>query len=100
MMTLAVTNTQFTRLPFAKSGRAFFDNFLITIDMEKYITKDKVGEFCQLMFNNGFDVVTSSDSISVRNDEGSYVHIKVYEKKSFDDLVARVIYELDPANEE
>lgn len=65
-----------------------------------YITKDKVGEFCQSMFNNGFRVVTSSDSISACNDEGSYVHVKVYDKQTFEDLVARVIYELDPANEE
>ena len=60
--------------------------------MKNYITSDKVGEFVQSMFNAGFEnLVISPDNVSVKHTDGSYTHITVFRKCSYEDLVNRVL---------
>lgn len=58
--------------------------------MKKYITSDKIGEFCQSMSNAGIPVMVDNDSISVRHCDGSYTFITIYQKNTFDKLVSEV----------
>jgi hypothetical protein len=60
--------------------------------MEKYITSDKVGEFVQTLYANGFKyVAVEPEQISVRHDDGSYTFIQIFQKNSFENLVKSVI---------
>lgn len=59
--------------------------------MKNYITSDKVGEFVQSMFNAGFEnLVISPENVSVKHTDGSYTHITVFRKCSYEDLLNRV----------
>lgn len=68
--------------------------------MKKYITSDKVGEFCQSMFANGLQVILDADSLSVRLSNRDYVHIDIYAKGAYESLVASVLEAERKAQEE
>lgn len=59
--------------------------------MKKYITSDKVGEFCQAMSNLGIPVGVEGDTISVRHSDGSYTFLEVFKKDSFENLLNSII---------
>lgn len=59
--------------------------------MKKYITSDKVGEFCQAMSNAGICVSVDKETLSVRHCDCSYTFIDIYQKNSFENLVNEVL---------
>lgn len=59
--------------------------------MKKYITSDKVGEFCQAMSNAGIYVAVDKENVSIHHCDGSYTFIGIYQKNSFDNLVSEVL---------
>lgn len=59
--------------------------------MKKYITSDKVGEFCQAMSEAGVNVSVDGESLSVRHCDGSYTFIDIYQKNSFENLVSEIL---------
>lgn len=59
--------------------------------MKKYITSDKVGEFCQAMSNAGIYVTVDKDNMSIRLCDGSYMFIDIYQKNSFDNLISDIL---------
>lgn len=61
--------------------------------MSNYITSDKVGEFCQAMFNAGLLPMVNKDYISVQLSDKSCLHVDIYTKISFGALVKGIIAE-------
>lgn len=59
--------------------------------MKKYITSDKVGEFCQAMSNAGIYVAVDKENLSIRHCDGSYTFIEIYQKNSFENLISEVL---------
>lgn len=59
--------------------------------MKKYITSDKVGEFCQAMSNAGVPVSIDNSNISVCHCDGSCTFIGIYQKSNFENLVSEVL---------
>lgn len=59
--------------------------------MKKYITSDKVGEFCQAMSNAGIYVTVDKDNMSIRHCDGSYTFIDIYQKSGFDQLISDIL---------
>ena len=59
--------------------------------MKKYITSDKVGEFCQAMSNAGIYVAVDKENLSIRHCDGSYTFIDIYKKNSFENLISEVL---------
>lgn len=54
---------------------------------KKYITADKVGQFCQVMWNKGLSVSVDKGEVAVRLPEGGYESITILAETSFIDLV-------------
>lgn len=63
--------------------------------MEKYITKDKVTDFVMRLWDKGIAVTLEPErkELVIRKKDGGYVWLPVYEKGSFDEMVASVIGE-------
>lgn len=59
--------------------------------MKKYITSDKVGEFCQCLFNAGIEVLVHSDYASVHFADKSCQFVEICDKGSFESLVGYFI---------
>jgi hypothetical protein len=58
--------------------------------MEKYyITADKIGQFCQVMWNKGYIVIARPDRgyISVEISEGKFKSVHILPETSFIDVV-------------
>lgn len=57
--------------------------------MEKYITSDKVGQFCQVMWNKGYLIISRPDQgyISVETATGEYEQVHILQETSFIDVV-------------
>lgn len=54
-----------------------------------YITSDKIGQFCQVMWNKGYIVIARPDRdyISVEITEGKYETVHILPETSFIDVV-------------
>ena len=54
-----------------------------------YITSDKVGQFCQVMWNKGYVLIVRPDMgyISVEIAEGEYKQIYILPETSFIDVI-------------
>lgn len=63
--------------------------------MEKYITKDKLADFVMKMWENGIrvDLQPEKNELVITKRNGSYVWLPVYEKATYDELVASFIDE-------
>lgn len=55
--------------------------------MKKYITSDKVGQFCQVMWNKGLEFIVDDKTVSVKSPNGHYEFITILAETSFIDLV-------------
>lgn len=55
--------------------------------MKKYITSDKVGQFCQVMWNKGLYVSVDGNTISVKLASGEYQFIEILRESNFIDVV-------------
>lgn len=54
---------------------------------KKYITSDKVGQFCQVMWNKGLYVSVDGNTISVKLASGEYRFIEILRESNFVDVV-------------
>lgn len=57
--------------------------------MTKYITSDKIGQFCQVMWNKGYLVITRPDRgyISVEVSDGEFEQVSILPDTSFIDVI-------------
>lgn len=63
--------------------------------MEKYITKDKVADFVMKLWDKGIAVNLEPErkQLVIHKKDGGYEWVPVYEKASYDELVASFIEE-------
>lgn len=54
--------------------------------MKKYITADKIGQFCQVMWNKGLPVSVDKEEVTVKLPDGHYEFIQILAETTFIDL--------------
>lgn len=64
----------------------FFCQSLILDIMKKYITADKIGQFCQVIWNKGLTVSVDKEEVAVKLPDGHYEFIPILAETSFVDL--------------
>lgn len=55
--------------------------------MKKYIAADKIGQFCQVMWNKGLQVMVYKTEVAVKLPNEDYEFITILSDTSFKDLV-------------
>ena len=62
--------------------------------MKLCITRDRVGDFTQTLFNRGFDVSTYQDFAVVRQEGCHSVFVDIVDKAPIDDIINATIAEV------
>lgn len=62
--------------------------------MKLCITRDRVGDFTQTLFNRGFDVSTYQDFAVVRQEGSRSVFVDIVDKAPIDDIINAAIAEV------
>lgn len=62
--------------------------------MKLCITRDRVGDFAQALFNRGFDVSTYQDFAVVRQEGSCSVFVDIVDKAPIDDIINAAIAEV------
>lgn len=61
--------------------------------MKNHITKDKVGQLVQTMFDKGLQVSVYDTFLTVRADKGKTIYVDICEKQTMDELIQSIIDE-------